>query len=132
MSSAPTATQLEQRLRELCEGTAASFGVQINIEYRRGYPPTINTAAEALICAETAAGLVGADCVDTKARPSMGAEDFAYFLHRKPGAYVWIGNGPGEGGCMLHNPTYDFNDEVIPAGVAYWCTLVQRLLGGVK
>ena len=79
-----------------------------------------------------ARAVAGPERVFTDRRPSMGAEDFAYFLLEKPGAYVWVGNGPGEGGCMLHNPNYDFNDEVMPAGVAYWCALVQRLLGGVK
>jgi metal-dependent amidase/aminoacylase/carboxypeptidase family protein len=61
-------------------------------------------------------------------KPSMGAEDFAYFLQEKPGCYIWLGNGPGEGGCTLHNPHYDFNDEAIPFGVAYWVRLVQRWL----
>lgn len=121
-------SRIEQRLRELCEGTAVAHGVRIEIEYRRGYPPTINTTDEAQLCAETAASLVGIENVDTAARPSMGAEDFAYFLQRKPGAYVWIGNGPGEGGCMLHNPGYDFNDDILPLGVAYWVELVKRIL----
>jgi len=58
----------------------------------------------------------------------MGAEDFAFFLEKVPGCYVWIGNGPGEGGCTLHNPHYDFNDEIIPVGAAYWVELVRNLL----
>ncbi|MBR0565749.1 amidohydrolase [Azoarcus sp. L1K30] len=120
--------RIESRLRELCEGVGAAFGVRIELAYRRGYPPTINTAAEAALCAQTAASLVGSENVDTGARPSMGAEDFAYFLQRKPGAYVWIGNGPGEGGCMLHNPNYDFNDDILNVGVAYWVELVKRIL----
>ncbi|MDO9597119.1 MAG: M20 aminoacylase family protein [Azoarcus sp.] len=120
--------RIEARLRELCDGMAAAFGVRIEFEYRRGYPPTINSAAEALLCTEVAAALVGAGQVETSARPSMGAEDFAFFLQRKPGAYVWIGNGPGEGGCTLHNPHYDFNDDIIPVGVAYWMELVKRIL----
>ncbi len=130
--SAPVQDRIEAALRRMCAGVADAYGVSIEFEYRRGYPPTINTVAEAGICAEVARALVGSDRVNTTARPSMGAEDFAFFLQHKPGAYVWIGNGPGEGGCMLHNPNYDFNDEVLPAGVAYWCALVQRLLGGVK
>lgn len=120
--------RIEARLRELCNGVAAAYGLNIEFTYRRGYPPTINSSAEAAFCAETARTLVGADRVVTNARPSMGAEDFAYFLQRKPGAYVWIGNGPGEGGCTLHNPNYDFNDEIIPVGVAYWVELARRLL----
>lgn len=120
--------RIEARLRELCDGIAAAFGVRIEFEYRRGYPPTINSAAEAALCTDVAAALVGAGQVETNARPSMGAEDFAFFLQRKPGAYVWIGNGPGEGGCTLHNPHYDFNDDIIPVGVAYWMELVKRIL----
>lgn len=123
---------IEARLGELCNGIAAAFGVDIEFNYRRGYPPTINSAAEAAVCAATAVALVGEDRVVTNGRPSMGAEDFAYFLQRKPGAYVWIGNGPGEGGCMLHNPNYDFNDDIIPVGVAYWVELVRRILPAAR
>ena len=126
--SAAVQDRIEAALRRMCAGVADAYGVSIEFEYRRGYPPTINTVAEAGICAEVARALVGGDRVNTTARPSMGAEDFAFFLQHKPGAYVWIGNGPGEGGCMLHNPNYDFNDDVIPSGVAYWTELVRRLL----
>jgi hippurate hydrolase len=127
--SAEVRDRLERGLRQVAEGIAQSHGVEVLFEFRRGYPPTVNTAAEAALCAEAARAVAGADHVFTDRRPSMGAEDFAYFLEEKPGAYIWIGNGPGEGGCMLHNPRYDFNDEVLPAGVAYWCALVRRLLG---
>ena len=127
--SAEVRDRLERGLRQVAEGIAQSHGVEVDFQFRRGYPPTVNTAAEAALCAEAARAVAGAGRVFTDRRPSMGAEDFAYFLEHKPGAYVWIGNGPGEGGCMLHNPNYDFNDEVLPAGVAYWCALVRRLLG---
>ncbi|MGD9871564.1 MAG: M20 aminoacylase family protein [Thauera sp.] len=130
--SAEVRDRLERGLRQVAEGIAQSHGVEVDFQFRRGYPPTVNTAAEAALCAEAARTVVGAEHVFTDRRASMGAEDFAYFLQEKPGAYIWIGNGPGEGGCMLHNPRYDFNDEVMPAGVAYWCALVQRLLGGEK
>lgn len=120
--------RIEQRLGELCAGIATAFGVSVELKYRRGYPPTINTAEEAAVCAEAAAAVAGPENVARDARPSMGAEDFAYFLQQKPGCYVWIGNGAGEGGCMLHNPNYDFNDDIIPAGGAYWTELVRRLL----
>jgi hippurate hydrolase len=121
---------VEASLRRVCEGVASAFGVRVGIEYRRGYPPTINSAAEAALCAEAALALVGEENVTTDGRPSMGAEDFAYYLQKKPGCYVWIGNGAGEGegGCMLHNPHYDFNDEILPSGVAYWVELVHRAL----
>ena len=126
--SAAVQDSVEAGLRRVCEGVAAAFGVRVEIEYRRGYPPTVNSAAEAALCAEAALALVGEENVTTDGRPSMGAEDFAYYLQKKPGCYVWIGNGAGEGGCMLHNPHYDFNDEIIPSGVAYWVELVQRAL----
>ncbi len=124
--SAAVREHIEVALKRQCEGIAALFGVGADYAYRRGYPPTINSSAEAALAAEVAAS-VGTRVI-TDARPSMGAEDFAYFLERKPGAYIWIGNGPGEGGCTLHNPHYDFNDEIIPAGVAYWAGLARRLL----
>ncbi len=120
--------QVEAALRRLCDGVAASLGLAVEFEYRRGYPPTVNTAAEAGVCAEVVRRVAGADNLATDARPSMGAEDFAFFLQHKPGAYVWVGNGPGEGGCMLHNPNYDFNDDILPSGVAYWVELVRTLL----
>jgi len=124
--SATVRDQIEAALKRQCEGIATLFGVEVEYAYRRGYPPTINTSAEAALAAEVAASVGTRVSID--ARPSMGAEDFAYFLERKPGAYIWIGNGPGEGGCTLHNPNYDFNDEIIPAGVAYWAGLARRLL----
>ncbi|THF58117.1 M20 aminoacylase family protein [Pseudothauera rhizosphaerae] len=123
---------VERHLARLCEGIAAGFGLRVAFDYRRGYPPTVNSVPEAALCAEVARAVAGDEAVTTTARPSMGAEDFAFFLQKKPGCYVWVGNGPGEGGCTLHNPTYDFNDAVIPAGVAYWAELVHRILGPVK
>ncbi|MBI1905148.1 MAG: amidohydrolase [Rhodocyclales bacterium] len=120
-------TSIEQRLKALCDGIAATYGVRVEFTYRRGYPPTVNTSREAALCAEVAARVSGGKVV-TDARPTMGAEDFAFFLQEKPGCYVWLGNGPGDNGCMLHNPHYDFNDEVIPVGGAYWVELVKRLL----
>ena len=78
---------------------------------------------------EVARHVAGEANVRTDLPASMGAEDFAYMLHEKPGCYVWIGNGLGAGGCMLHNPHYDFNDTILPLGVAYWVELVKRMLG---
>ncbi|KON79838.1 M20 family metallopeptidase [Azoarcus sp. PA01] len=124
--------RVESALQRICDGVAAAFDVEVRLDYRRGYPPTINSAAEAALCAEVASELVGSANVATDTRPSMGAEDFAYFLQRKPGCYVWIGNGEGEGGCMLHNPTYDFNDDIIATGVAYWVELVRKVLAPAR
>ena len=93
------------------------------------YPPTVNSAAETELCrAQPPAELIGDDKVHTTDLPSMGAEDFAYMLREKPGCYVWLGNGPGSGGCTLHNPHYDFNDEVLPLGISYWVRLVENAL----
>jgi hippurate hydrolase len=120
--------QVEDTMQRICAGVGAAFGANVNFAYRRGYPPTVNSVAEAEVCAEVAAEVCGAAQVSIDPKASMGAEDFSYFLQEKPGCYVWLGNGPGEGGCTLHNPHYDFNDDAIPYGVAYWVKLVQRWL----
>ncbi len=120
--------QVESAMQRICQGIGAAYGVNVNYRYLRGYPATVNSADEAAVCADVARQIAGVDGVRTDEKPSMGAEDFAYFLQERPGAYVWIGNGPGEGGCMLHNPRYDFNDAVIPTGVTYWVKLVEQLL----
>ena len=121
--------QVEQRIRALCEGTAASHGATIAVRYERRYPPTVNSAAEAELCAKVAESLVGADRVARDNKPAMGSEDFAWMLRARPGAYMWIGNGTGSrGGCMVHNPGYDFNDAVLPIGAAYWVRLAETAL----
>jgi amidohydrolase len=119
---------IEASMRRICGGIASAFDLGIDLRYERGFPPTINAAAETEVCRKVAAEIVGQDHVLTDLQPTMGAEDFAYMLQAKPGCYVWIGNGPGEGGCMLHSAHYDFNDEVIPLGTAYWVRLVERIL----
>ncbi len=121
--------RIEAAMLSICQHVGTAYGVRAELDYRRGYPPTVNSEAEARFCAEVAADLFGKDKVKTAVAPSMGAEDFAYFLERKPGAYIWLGNGMAEGGCMLHNPRYDFNDRVLPLGVRYWVALTQRFLG---
>ena len=89
----------------------------------------MNTAAETEFAREVAepGGRRGSTCVADLA-PSMGAEDFAFMLEHRPGCYVWVGNGPTDGGRLLHNPRYDFNDDILPIGVAYWGELVERAL----
>ena len=118
---------VEAAMERICNGVAASHGVQIGLQYQRGYPPTVNATEQAEVCRRVLTDLVGADQVRSDLR-SMGAEDFAYMLRERPGCYVWIGNGPGEGGCMLHNPHYDFNDEILTLGAAYWVRLAEHLL----
>lgn len=119
---------IETAMESLCAGIAGAHGVQATLDYRRGYPPTVNTVAEAALCRAVLSNLVGPANVLADAAPSMGAEDFSYMLREKPGCYVWIGNGMAEGGCMLHNPRYDFNDAILPLGSSYWVRLVQAVL----
>ena len=120
--------QVERAIERLCSGIAAANGAQIGVCFDHRYPPTVNSPAEARFCQEVAASVLGEERVLTDALPSMGAEDFAYMLREKPGCYVWLGNGPGTGGCTLHNPHYDFNDELLSLGVNYWVRLAQRAL----
>jgi hippurate hydrolase len=135
----PVLDLIEQRMREIASHTAAAFGATCEFEFRRNYPPTINHAAEAAFVAEVMRETVGAD--DTLAfEPSMTAEDFSYFLLHRPGAYFVIGNGDGRhrlaysgdaaaenlGPCTLHNPHYDFNDDLIPLGGTLWVRLVEK------
>ncbi len=118
----------EARLREIARGVGASFGLAIEVDYRRGYPATVNTSGEAERCAAVAAEIAGEEAVRRDERPSMGSEDFAFMLERRPGAYVWLGQGGAAEGRILHSPFYDFNDEILPHGVSYWARLVERLL----
>ncbi len=118
----------EAAMERICNGIGATYGVKIGLDYRRGYPPTVNSAAEVEACRRVAASLVGEVNVHVDPKPSMGADDFAYFLHERSGCYVWIGNGLGEGGCLLHNPRYDFNDDILALGASYWARLAEQLL----
>lgn len=126
---------IEQRMRQLAEHLCAAHDMQCEFEFERNYPPTINSAHEADFARQVMAGIVGEANVLAQ-EPTMGAEDFAYMLQAKPGAYVFIGNGEGDhrvmghggGPCMLHNPSYDFNDELIPLGATYWVQLVEAWL----
>jgi hippurate hydrolase len=105
-------------------------------QFHRNYPPTVNSAAEAEFARQVMNDIVGPANVLAQ-EPTMGAEDFAYMLQAKPGAYCFISNGDGahrdmghgEGPCTLHNPSYDFNDDLIPLGGTYWVQLATRWLG---
>ena len=118
---------IERRVREISNGVAATYATQVKVRYERRYPPTVNAARETEICASVLERMVGAENV-VRVPPVMGSEDFAFMLQAKAGCYVFVGNGPGEGGCMLHNPHYDFNDEVLPLGASYWANLVEHIL----
>jgi hippurate hydrolase len=126
---------IEARMRQIAEHTCAAQGLTCTFEFLRNYPPTINAAAEAEFAKEVMTDLVGPDQVLVQ-EPTMGAEDFAYMLQAKPGAYCFIGNGDGDhrsvghgaGPCTLHNPSFDFNDALLPLGASYWVRLVERWL----
>jgi amidohydrolase len=119
---------LEPSIRRIAEGVCAAFGAAMTMRYDYGYPPLINDDAHTQTAAQIAAEIVGGENVTRSIDPTMGAEDFAFMLQAKPGAYIFIGNGPGEGGCVLHNARYDFNDEALPLGASYWARLVERTL----
>jgi amidohydrolase len=126
---------IENRMRELSQGLCAAFGAEAEFHFKRNYPPTINHLAETEFVRQVLIESVGAKQVQEFV-PTMGAEDFSYFLQARPGAYFVIGNGEGEhregghglGPCMLHNPSYDFNDALIPLGASVWVRLAQAWL----
>lgn len=121
---------LETGIARVARGVAAAHGVEATIRTERRYPPTINTPQEAALAAAAAKDVLGEGAVDESPRPSMGAEDFAFMLQRRPGAYAWLGAGPPEAcGANLHNPHYDFNDAILPLGASWWVRLVERALG---
>jgi amidohydrolase len=114
---------VEERLARLVDSVAVAFGATASLHYTRTYPATINNPEQAEFAAGVAAELVGHDKVTRELPPSMGAEDFSFMLQVKPGAYLRLGQG---GGAFLHNPRYDFNDEVLPLGAALLASLVER------
>jgi amidohydrolase len=114
-----------QRLHSVVEGTAAAFGAKAKLTYRRGYPVLVNHEREAEFAASVAREIVGDSHVDGALPPMMGAEDFAFMLNERPGAFIWVGNGDSAG---LHHPAYNFNDDVIPVGTSYWVKLVETAL----
>jgi hippurate hydrolase len=128
-SFAPEVRDLaERRIKEIATAVAQGLGASAEIEYRRGYPATVNTEREARFAAKVGEKVFGASNVITDHEPTMGGEDFAYMLQARPGAYVFLGQGGAQGGCLLHNPTYDFNDEVIPLGAGYLAALAEESL----
>jgi len=118
----------EKRIKEIATSVAQGLGASAEVEYRRGYPATVNTEKEAVFAAQVGEKVFGKGNVVTDGEPTMGGEDFSYMLQVKPGAYVFLGQGGQQGGCFLHNPGYDFNDEVIPLGAGYLAALVEESL----
>jgi len=123
-----TQDMLERRLGELVPAIAAALGARATLKYERVYPATINHDREATFAADVAEALVGKDNVVRNLDPSMGSEDFSFMLQAKPGAFARLGQGGAEGGCFLHNSTYDFNDDVIPLGAGYLASLAERAM----
>ncbi len=115
----------EKRIREIAAGIGATFGARIEVDYDRNYPVTVNHAANAIFAGDVASEIVGGDRVDREVAPMMGGEDFSYMLEKRPGAFIFIGNGDTAG---LHNPAYDFNDEALPIGASYWVRLIETSL----
>ncbi|HEX4844262.1 MAG TPA: M20 aminoacylase family protein [Limnobacter sp.] len=134
--SIATLDLMEAQLRKLTHELCGAFGAQADIQFERKYPPTVNTPAMAQIAKRALLSVDGVVEVHSNLPPTMGAEDFAYMLQHKPGAYLWIGNGDGGhrthghgiGPCTLHNPSYDFNDQILPLGVKAWLAIVHTYL----
>lgn len=125
--------EVRRRMKKVVEGVAESMGASATLESIPNYPATINTPKHAEKCAEAASMIVGADNVHRNMPPSMGSEDFSFLLNALEGAYIWIGNGEvpkdqPQGGCMLHNTHYDFNDKILSLGASYWSQLVKNIL----
>jgi hippurate hydrolase len=119
---------IERRMRTLVEGIAAMFEMTATLRYERRYPATVNSASETERARMAAEATVGAGNVDTDPTPEMGSEDFAFMLQEKPGCYVWLGAGRDDETPNLHNPRYDFNDDVLAIGASYWVRLAEQEL----
>ena len=132
--SADVRDLLERRLAEVAAGIAQAGGCTAESKYLRRYPALVNSVEQTSLAVEAAAMTVGRDKVDPNTPRISGAEDFAFMLEKKPGAYIMIGNGgPDEGGCHnVHSPLYDFNDRILTTGAAYWVNLVQVELGNAS
>ena len=119
---------IEKRMGEIARGVAQAYGASVDVKYDRRYPPTINHADETEFAAKVAEEVCGPGNVKRDIPPVMGGEDFSFMLQKVPGAMLWLGNGPGEGNCLLHNPNYDFNNDAIPVGVSFLARLAERFL----
>jgi hippurate hydrolase len=122
---AATRDAVEKRIHEIAAGLAAAAGATARVEYRRGYPPTVNHAAQTDFAAAVARKVAGDSHVEANSLPVMGAEDFSFMLEARPGAFIFIGNGDS---AKVHHPAYDFNDAALPYGMSYWVELVETAL----
>ena len=119
---------LQERITAVACGQAAVFGARAHVDYQRRYPALVNDAQMTGLARQVALDWLGEDGLIADMQPLTGSEDFAFLLERCPGSYLIIGNGDGEGGCMVHNPGYDFNDDCLATGAAYWVRLAQTFL----
>ncbi|MCP4387377.1 MAG: amidohydrolase [Gammaproteobacteria bacterium] len=129
--SLTTAVQdhIETTMERIVSGICSAHGASYEFSYRRNFVPTVNSAVEAEIAAAAARLVVGTENVVGDSRPVMTSEDFGYMLQARPGAYLLLGNGEeGVGGCSLHNPAYDFNDDILSIGADFWVTLIETQL----
>ncbi len=132
----PVLDLIEQRMRDIATHTAAAFDAEITFDFKRNYPPLINHAQQTAFAVGVMQQIVGTEHVNPQVEPTMGSEDFAFMLQEKPGCYVFLGNGEGAhremghglGPCNLHNPSYDFNDDLLPIGATYWVRLAEASL----
>jgi metal-dependent amidase/aminoacylase/carboxypeptidase family protein len=120
-------TTLQKRVPEIVEGTAELYGAKAEITYTNGYPVLVNHDRNTDFAASVAREIAGSNKVATNFPPVMGAEDFAFMLEERPGAFIFVGNGDSAG---LHHPAYNFNDETIPVGTSYWVRLAETALAG--
>ena len=123
--------QLEDQMHQITKSICEAYGASYEFEFEHRYPATINSEEESEIAGKVAQQVVGEERVNLSPTPGMGSEDFAYMLQEKPGSYIWIGNGDGEGSCMVHNPGYDFNDEILPIGATYWVKMAEEILSPI-
>jgi hippurate hydrolase len=123
-----TLSLIEEKMRAIASGIAGGFGATAELDFRILFPPLVNDAVEAEFIANTAAELVGDENVNRNGNLVMASEDFSYMLNRRPGAYIQIGNGEGTGGCEVHNPGYDFNDEALLFGASLFARVAERKL----
>ena len=123
-----TMALLQQNMARIATGVATGFGAEAVVDFRHGFAPVVNDAVEAGFIADTAAELVGEGNVNRNTSLVMGSEDFSFMLERRPGAYIQIGNGEGNGACEIHNPAYDFNDAILPLGASLFARLAERKL----
>lgn len=120
--------QLEDRIRTIAEGQAASYGMSVTLDYQRGYNATINHKAETDLIRSLAIDFAGVDKVYDMDRPTMGSEDFAYMLEERPGCYFFLGTQRTPNDPPLHHPRYDFNDDILPVGTSFWVELTEKWL----